>query len=105
MELCDCNLFEIIEAQKKTKSVSHKGDWKGILSEQAIKSIALQVLYGLEFLHSTKKTIQNKDRMLVHGDLRSVNVFCTESGTAKIGDCKSFPELCSFTKHFIQWNS
>lgn len=65
MEFCEHDIQELLDCKKSPFSVSE------------VKCIMVQLLQGLQFLHSN---------FIVHRDLKLSNLFLTDDGILKIGD-------------------
>lgn len=66
MEYCEQDLASLLDNMAQP------------FSESEVKCIILQVLHGLEYLHS---------RYIIHRDLKVSNLLMTDKGCVKIGIC------------------
>ncbi|KAL1449266.1 hypothetical protein WDU94_000476 [Cyamophila willieti] len=84
------SLRDVLDASKQSADSS---DACAVLSRESIVNIALQILRGLEFLHS---------KGLCHGHLHTGNILISSSGSIQLSDIDNYPlGLSSFYRPYL----
>lgn len=70
-------IMEYMDGGDLLQKIRAKQDQQSKFTEDEVWSYAIQLIMGLKALH---------DRRILHRDLKSANIFASNSGMVKIGD-------------------